>query len=111
MSLPTEVLPFKFHHKFWYLCILKFKSKNFVAKILLLQFDQFNLCLDQESILLNVFGINYIKIDVIQGKIQLVESIFNVIYGKICFIGLTPNQIKACKKWRLVLMLKNCWPY
>ena len=38
----------------------------------------------------NLGYINYIKIDVIRGKIQLVESIFDVIYAKICFIGLTP---------------------
>ena len=37
------------------------------------------------------FGLNYIKIDVIQGKIQLVESIFDVIYAKISFIGLSPG--------------------
>ena len=43
---------------------------------------------------IHFFGINYIKIDVIQGKIQLVESNFDVIHGKICFIGLTPGQFK-----------------
>ena len=40
---------------------------------------------------IKLFGLNYIKIDVIQGKIQLVESIFDVIYAKISFIGLTPG--------------------
>ena len=45
----------------------------------------------QGSILYNFFGINYIKIDVIQGKILLVESIFDVIDAKIGFIGLTPG--------------------
>ena len=34
---------------------------------------------------------NYIKIDVIQGKFQLVESIFDVINAKTFFIGLTPG--------------------
>ena len=37
---------------------------------------------------LKLLGTHYIKIDVIQGKIKLVESIFDVIYTKICFIGL-----------------------
>ena len=45
----------------------------------------------QGSILYNFFGINYIKIDVIQGKIQLVEAILNVSYAKISFIVLTPG--------------------
>ena len=40
----------------------------------------------QGSILYNFFGINYIKIDVIQGKIY----VFDVIDAKIGFIGLTP---------------------
>ena len=39
---------------------------------------------------INFFGINYIKTDVIHAKIYLVESIFDVIYTKICFIALTP---------------------
>ena len=39
------------------------------------------------------FSINYIKIDVILGKIQLVEPIFDVIFAKISFLGLTPVQI------------------
>ena len=43
----------------------------------------------QELIIQNFFGINYFKIDVIHIKIQLVESIFDKIYAKICFIGLT----------------------
>ena len=48
--------------------------------------------LDQGSILKNFFFyINYIKINVIRGKIQLVESIFDVNYAKISFIGLTPG--------------------
>ena len=47
----------------------------------------------QGSILYNFFGINYIKIYVIQGKIYLVESIFVVIDAKIGFIGLTPSLI------------------
>ena len=34
------------------------------------------------------FGINYIKIDAIYGKIQLVESIFVVIDAEFDFIGL-----------------------
>ena len=45
------------------------------------------------SILKNFFGIKYIKIDVILGTIQLVESIFDVIYAKIGFIGLTPGDV------------------
>ena len=45
----------------------------------------------QGSILKNFFDINYIKIDVIQGKIQIVEAIFDVNYAKISFIGLTPG--------------------
>ena len=32
---------------------------------------------------IKLFGINYIRINVIQGKIQLVESIFDVNYAKI----------------------------
>ena len=40
---------------------------------------------------IKLFGINYIKIDLIQGKIQIVESIFDVNYAKISFIGLTPD--------------------
>ena len=39
------------------------------------------------------FGLNYIKIDVIQGKIWLVKSIFDVIESEIGFMGLTPGQI------------------
>ena len=41
------------------------------------------------------FYINCIKIDVIQGKIKLVESIFDVIYAKIGFIGLTPGEMNC----------------
>ena len=44
----------------------------------------------QGSILQNFFDINYIRIDVILGKIQLVESVFDVIDAIIGFIGLTP---------------------
>ena len=40
----------------------------------------------------NFSGINYIKIDVIQGKIHFVEAIFDVNYAKINFIGLTPGH-------------------
>ena len=36
----------------------------------------------------NLFSINYTKIDVIEGTIQLVD----VIYAKIYFIGLTPEK-------------------
>ena len=36
---------------------------------------------------------NYINIDVIQGKFQFVESIFDVINAKICFIGLATGPI------------------
>ena len=35
------------------------------------------------------FDANYIKNDEIQSKIQLVEFIYDIIYNKICFIGLT----------------------
>ena len=40
----------------------------------------------------NYLSINYIKIYVIQGKIQLVEYIFDVIYANMWFIGLTPGR-------------------
>ena len=43
---------------------------------------------------MKLFGINYMKIDVIQGKIWLVESAFDVIDAKIGFIGLTPAPKK-----------------
>ena len=43
----------------------------------------------------NFFGINYIKTDVDQGKIQLVESIFDAIYAKICFIPQLKNLLQA----------------
>ena len=40
----------------------------------------------------NNFDVNYyIKSDVILGEIRLVESIYDVIYTKICFTGLTPG--------------------
>ena len=38
---------------------------------------------------INFFGKNYIEIDVIHGKIQFAESIFDVIDAKIFFMGLT----------------------
>ena len=44
---------------------------------------------DMGSVLYNIFGINYIKIDVIKVKIQPVESVFDVIDIKIGFIELT----------------------
>ena len=40
----------------------------------------------------SIFGKDCIKIDEIQSKIQLVESIFDVNYAKIGFSGLTPDQ-------------------
>ena len=40
---------------------------------------------------LNFFGINYEEIDRIHGKIQFVQSIFDVRYTKICFLGLIPD--------------------
>ena len=43
-------------------------------------------------VLKNFFGIHYIKI---LGEIQLVESIFDVIYAKIGFIGLTPGLMNV----------------
>ena len=50
------------------------------------------------------FYINCIKIDVIQGKIKLVESVFDVIYAKIGFIGLTPVA-------KFALLLKSSCRY
>ena len=43
-------------------------------------------------VLKNFFGIHYIKI---LSKIQLVESIFDVIYAKIGFIGLIPGLMNV----------------
>ena len=40
---------------------------------------------------IRICNVNFIKIDVIQGKIQLFESISDVIEVTICFIGLTPG--------------------
>ena len=51
----------------------------------------------QGSVLKNFFGINYIKIYEIPGTIQLVESIFDVMHAKLCFIGLTPGLIFSNK--------------
>ena len=43
---------------------------------------------------MQLFGIHY-KNNVIHGKVQLVESIFDVIYTKISFLGLTPGYLKS----------------
>ena len=50
----------------------------------------------------NFLGINYIKIDVIQGKIQLFEFVLDVIDAKIGFIGLTPESRKHSNQLVLV---------
>ena len=60
------------------------------------------------SILLNNFDVNYINIDVILGKIQLVESIFDVIDAKFWFIGLTLDPTVSSKpKINSNLFFKN----
>ena len=41
---------------------------------------------------IKLFGINYIKIDVIQGKIYLVESVFDVVDAKIGFYRIDPRS-------------------
>ena len=66
-------------------------NKSILSKLTLV--TVFVTFLFQGSVLKNFFGINYIKIDVIQGTIQLVESIFDIMYAKLCFIGLTPGLI------------------
>ena len=62
----------------------------------------------QVSILFNLFGINYIIIDVIHDKIQLVEIIFDLIYSEIGSKGLTPGQ--AAQKWcnKVEPLNRNC---
>ena len=42
----------------------------------------------KSPILLNFFGIHYVKIDITHGRVYVVESIFEVVHAKIG-IGLT----------------------